>query len=242
MAAECLWRPSLSPVLPVTRGAGTHDSARGFTLMEVLVAMTLLALLMTALSGSIGFVGRSWDRGWETAKDSAAFSRVESTIRRMVEQSLPVSIRAPRERQFLFEGTATGIRLVAYDAPGGSAGALYVQEIGVRDKGGQRQFLYRRYPFKDDSALPESIAEAQMLTGAFSVMFSYFGSPRPSEPLNWFDSWTSDRRLPDLVRVRIKAGGETAWPPIIARPFITAEFDCIRPTDAGLCRLEKAAQ
>jgi hypothetical protein len=209
--------------------------------MEVLVAMTLLALLMTALSGSIGFVGRSWDRGWETGEKSAAFSRIESTFRRMIERSLPVSVRAGKTARFLFQGTATGMRLVAPDAPGGSSGALYVQEIAVTGVGSQRQLLYRQYPFKGSSARPDTTSEAQMLTGDFSIAFSYFGSPRPAAAPAWLESWTSDRTLPDLIQVKIAAAGETPWPPIIVHPFVTAEFDCVRPTDAGLCRLQKAA-
>lgn len=209
--------------------------------MEVLVAMTLLALLMTALSGSIGFVGRSWDRGWETGEKSAAFSRIEGTLRRMIERSVPVTVRAEKNPRFLFQGTATGMRLVAHDAPSGSPGALYVQEIAVTGTGTQRQLLYRHYPFKGSSTRPDTASEAQMLNGDFSIAFSYFGSPRPAAPPVWLESWTSGRTLPELVQVTIAAAGETPWPPIIVHPFITAEFDCVRPTDAGLCRLQKAA-
>jgi type II secretory pathway component PulJ len=209
-------------------------------MMEVLVAMTLLALLMTALSGSIGFVGRSWDRGWETGEKSAAFSRIESTVRRMVERAFPVTVLAEKNRRFLFEGKETGLRLVAHDAPGGSAGALYVQEIAVTGTGSQRQLLYRQYLFRSGSARPESITEAQMLSGDFSVAFSYFGSVRPSTPPAWLESWTSDRTLPVLVQMKIHMGDDAPWPPIMVRPLITAELDCVHPSETGLCRLGTA--
>lgn len=225
----------------MNRTLEANDRAAGFTLMEVLVAMTLLALLMTALSGSIGFVGRSWDRGWETGETSAAFSRIEGTLRRMIERSVPVTVSAGKNRRFLFQGTATGVRLVAHDAPSGSAGALYVQEIMVAGTGSQAQLVYRQHPFGGGSPRPDTVSEAQMLSGDFSIAFSYFGSPRPPAPPVWLDSWVSDRTLPDLVQVKIAAAGETPWPPIIVRPFITAEYDCVQPTDAGLCRLQKAA-
>ena len=91
-------------MLLVTSGYEAHSQARGFTMMEVLVAMTLLALLMTALSGSIGFVGRSWDRGWETGERSAAFSRIENTLRRMVERSFPVDGSRGKEPAFPVRG------------------------------------------------------------------------------------------------------------------------------------------
>ena len=210
-------------------------------MMEVLVAMTLLALLMTALSGSIGFVGRSWDRGWEASEKSASFSRIESTVRRMVVRSFPVTVRAEKKQRFLFEGTETRLRLVAHDAPGGSAGALYVQEIAVTGTASRRQLLYRQYLFRSGSVRPDSITEAELLSGDFSVAFSYFGSVRPTTPPVWLESWTPDRALPALVQLRIHTGDGTPWPPIIVRPHVTAEFDCVRSTEAGLCRLGKAA-
>jgi general secretion pathway protein J len=229
------------PVFLVTRTLDAYARAGGFTLMEVLVAMTLLALLMTALSGSIGFVGRSWDRGWETGEKSAAFSRIEGTLRRMVERSVPITVSAGKNRRFLFQGTATGVRLVAHDAPSGSAGALYVQEIVVTGTARQGRLLYRQYPFGGGSPRSDTPSEAQVLSGDFSIAFSYFGSPRPQAPPVWLDSWASGGTLPDLVQVNIAVAGETSWPPIIVHPFITAEYDCVQPTDAGLCRLQKAA-
>jgi general secretion pathway protein J len=224
----------------VNKRGQTGCNAHGFTMMEVLVAMTLLALLMTALSGSIGFVGRSWDRGWVASEKSAAFSRIESTVRRMVERAFPVTVRVEKNQRFLFEGKETSLRLVAHDAPGGSAGALYVQEIAVTGTGSQRQLLYRQYLFRSGASRPERVTEAQMLSGDFSIAFSYFGSARPSTPPVWLESWTSDRTLPVLVQVTIQTGDEPPWPPIMVRPLITAEFDCVRQTEAGLCRLGKA--
>jgi hypothetical protein len=47
--------------------------------------------------------------------------------------------------------------------------------------------------------------------------------------------------LPELVQVTVRTGNETPWPPIIVRPVITAELDCIRAADGGLCRHKKAA-
>jgi general secretion pathway protein J len=225
----------------VNSGGQTHNRASGFTMMEVLVAMTLLALLMAALSGSIGFVGRSWDRGWEASEKSAAFSRIESTVRRMVERAFPVTVRVEKNQRFLFEGTQDGIRLVAPDAPGAPAGALYVQELVVEGTGTQRQLTYRQSRFASGSGRPESVTEAQMLSGDFSIAFSFFGAAQPSAPPAWLDRWTPGRNLPELVQLKILVGGESPWPPIMARPLITAEYACIGSTGDDLCRLGKAA-
>jgi|SRR5688572_14933882 general secretion pathway protein J len=203
--------------------------------MEMLVAMTLLALLMMALSGSIAFVGRSWDKGWRTSEGSAALSRVEGTVRHLIERSFPVSSRREKKDEFLFDGTPDSLRLVAYSAPGGLGGGLYVQEIVASGTGGQRQLIYRQYPFRGNGAVPEQVSEAPLLGGSLKVAFSYYGSPQPSIQPRWFNSWPTGRTLPDLIRLNIEANGDI-WPPIVVRPFITAEYACLRSASAGLCR------
>ena len=41
----------------------TAAGARGFTLVEILVALTLFALMGSVLMGSLRLAGRSWDTG-----------------------------------------------------------------------------------------------------------------------------------------------------------------------------------
>lgn len=208
--------------------------------MEMMVAMTLLGLLMTALSGSIGFVGKSWDKGWRITERSAALAQVESTIRRLVERSFPVTLRLQKKDRFLFQGTAQALRLVAYDAAGRSAPGLYVQEIAASGAGNQRRLTYRQYPFTARAA-QSSGTEATILMGDFSFGFSYFGSPRRSVQPAWFETWESDQALPDLIRLQILEGGAAAWPPIVVHPMITAEYACIDTSIAGICRLGASA-
>jgi type II secretory pathway component PulJ len=210
--------------------------------MEVLVAMSLLALLMAALSGSIGFVGRSWDAGWRASEQSAALSRVEKTIRQAIAQSFPATIRADKKDRFLFEGSADRLRLVASESRGLSASGLYVAEFSVTTLAGQRQLLYRRYPFTGTAANAGTLDQAQLVAENFEFKFSYFGSPRPKSPPTWLDSWTSDTKLPELVRVDVRGGSTGPWSPIIIRPLITAEYSCIRASEGGLCRLQVGQQ
>ena len=191
--------------------------------------MTLLALLMVALSGSIAFVGRSWDKGWRTSESSAALSRVEGTVRQLIERSFPVSARRDKKDEFLFAGTADSLR------------SLYVQEIVATGAGGRGQLVYRQYPFRGNGTAPGQVNEAPLLGGNLKVAFSYYGSPQPSMQPSWLKSWSTDRTLPNLIRLDIEADGDI-WPPIVVRPFITAEYACLRSASAGLCRFGSVSQ
>lgn len=204
--------------------------------------MTVLALLMTALSGSIGFAGRSWDRGWQASERSASLARVEETVRQLIERVFPVATRVQKKDRFLFAGTAHSLRLVAYDAAGRSMPGLYVQEIVDEISGGQHRLLYRRYPYVRGGPQAAAIDEAPLLAGSFGFNFSYFGALKPGAAPAWFDKWESERTLPELIKLQIEDGGATAWQPIIVRPMVTADYACLDSSLPGICRLEDRPQ
>jgi general secretion pathway protein J len=223
-----------------------RSSESGFTLMEVLVAMTLLGLLMAALSGTIGFVGRSADRGWEMSERSASLSRVEETMRRLVERSFPADIKDQTKTRFVFSGTAQRMRLVAYDAAGMTSPGLYVQEMEDVAIGNQHRLMFRRRPFTGYSPQTSNsqaqASEAALLAGDFSFRFSYFGAPRPGVARAWLDEWLFERNLPDLIRLQIADGGGAAWQTIVVRPIVTAEYACVSAQFTGVCRLKSNPQ
>src|SRR5688500_490346 len=55
---------------------------RGFTLLETIIAMVVLALIMVLLTGGLRFVTAGWDRGARAAEASETIALVQSTLRR----------------------------------------------------------------------------------------------------------------------------------------------------------------
>lgn len=225
----------------MTRGSktGADRGEAGFTLLEVVIAMTLLAVLMLALSGSIGFVGRTWDRAWDRSAETGSLARVDEMARRSIENAFPAVIKAGGKERFLFTGTAQNLRLAAHDGGANGMAGYHTIEIGMASDG--RAVVYRRAPLQAAgpmARLPETAAdEAILLRGNFTFAFSYFGTPRPKMPPAWYDSWDHRDRLPDLVRLRILEEGREAWPPIVARMAINAEYACI--SGDGICRQQE---
>ena len=65
----------------------------GFTLLEVLVAVVIMAVIMTTAFGALRLGGRSWEAGVSRASDNERFRAVADLLRRQVHQVIPMSWR-----------------------------------------------------------------------------------------------------------------------------------------------------
>src|SRR5262249_7706471 len=79
---------------PRTKGTGTmipqrHIHEQGFTLMELLVAVTLLALLTTLVFGAIKYSGRAWAETDRRAVAAADLSAVQSVFLHAITGAYP---------------------------------------------------------------------------------------------------------------------------------------------------------
>ena len=68
----------------------TRKSSRGFTLVELLVAIMILTLFMTASMGAVRIASRSWAAGQERTDTTEELRGVSDFLRRQFAQ-LPLS-------------------------------------------------------------------------------------------------------------------------------------------------------
>ena len=92
--------------VPLRRGGG-------FTLLEVLVAVVIMAVIMTTAFGALRLGGRSWEAGVTRASDNESFRAVADLLRRQVSQVIEMRWPDDRENLIAFEGTSGQLRFVA---------------------------------------------------------------------------------------------------------------------------------
>ncbi|MDH3594369.1 MAG: prepilin-type N-terminal cleavage/methylation domain-containing protein, partial [Rhodospirillales bacterium] len=66
----------------------------GFTLVELLVALTLLGLIFVALFGGLRFGTRTWETGNQRSEAFAEVEVMQSLLRRQLAQA--VTLRTPK--------------------------------------------------------------------------------------------------------------------------------------------------
>ena len=181
--------------------------ARGFTLVELLVAMALAGLVLLALFGGMAIAVRG------VAQLASGSERVDERrqlalwLRREIEVALPPDrgglVRLP------FVGEAAALRFLTIDAAGATEVSLALE--AAYDGTSGRLVLARR-PL--DGGLPARVVLARDLA---SLRFSYWGRHAEAEDARWADSWSDPREVPVLVRVAITRPGAEEALPIVVR-------------------------
>ena len=124
----------------------------GFTLLEVLVAVVIMAVIMTTAFGALRLGGRSWEAGVTRASGNESFRAVAGLLRRQVSQVIPM--RWPSddtEKRIAFEGTSAQLRFVAPAPQQYRDAGLFEYGLIVQRDGLDTNLLLSYIPFNPDA-------------------------------------------------------------------------------------------
>ena len=198
-----------------TRFRGRARRAAGFTLLEVLGALALLALLLVGVYGGV----RSAIHGVRSG--SAAIARMDQvgSAQRFLRGELAEAMAQPiarddNGRPIYFAGSEHEMRYVA-SLPGylGKLGPqLQVLKLVDDGKDGKRLELQLAL-LPPDGQPPKPLGEPQVLLDHIKDGgFSYRGRDAQNRELPWGADWADGSRLPQLVRIRLQPRGGQGWP------------------------------
>ena len=195
--------------------------ARGFSLLEVLVATTLLAAGMALAFAALSNTTRATAAAEAEAARSERLRAVQAFLRRQLEgaMALPMELPEPDEAPRVFEASPTELRLVA-PMPGYlSRGGPHVQTFRL-----VRGPLGLRLEFEHQLLGPEGPIENErppevLLDGIAEASFAVRGLDELGEPGPWQGEWENSDQLPRLVRLQLRfAEPRARWPDFVAAP------------------------
>ena len=163
----------------------------GFTLLEVLIAMTLLGLLMVVLFGGLRLGVRAWETGDWHAKE---MTRVEA-VHRFVRGRLSQAYRLPwidedGRKRAAFEGTAEAVIFTTLLPEHLAMGGFHSVTLGLAGRGGEKRLVASWRPFRPDmSTVADALGvrETTLVDGVSEIEFSYFGRTKKDELLGWHE-------------------------------------------------------
>lgn len=183
--------------------------AAGFTLLEILLALALMALVMVGVWGALRSATRITHSADALMARSESVRTTQQFLRRyvgMAEMQPYVTDSAQTARMFL--GTADSMQFVApLPRQSGHAG-LYLQTIRLvqGDRGGSAlQLSYQ--PYTESSSSQGDPVIHLLLAGLAGGKFEYLAAAAFGKPAAWRDDWQAINGLPLAVRIHL----DPAW-------------------------------
>jgi len=192
-------------------------NTRGFTLLEVLIATTLLSIMMVLLMGSLRLGARSWDRGEEQIDQTSQLLVVGSFFRRHLTSAIPWRSPEGRRPEPMFVGSRNALEYIA-PLPAQIKPGLYRFRFFV-DKQRERTVLKLSVIPLDVPEEAGKIDDLEVLRDVEDVRFAFLAARRPGEPPVWIEEWTEES-IPAAVSIRVRVRGQEPWPAIVIAPRI----------------------
>lgn len=187
-----------------SRAAAPTDA--GFTLLELLIAITLVAVISVLLSSGLHFGARVWERSGERRQAWSDMATAYQFISSRLNTALPITaIGDAKSTVVTFDGTAKNVTFINADL--GNAGFLGDQVLDISVAGGndQAEIIVRRWAYARDFPHVTGAVETLAVLGGLSrAEISYFGTQQIGLEDRWSDDWHDAQAMPRLVKVTLE--------------------------------------
>jgi len=202
--------------------------AKGFSLVELLLAMSLMSMLLALAYGGLRASSQATEKGQEILDESNRIRMAHQFVRRQLTQMLPLAFEQDEDEQqqrSMFIGEQNRIRYVAQMPGYLGYGGPQVQEVEIVPgedglemvlshallQGFEEQFLYEREP-------------VLLLDKIQSAEFSFLGIDENGEAANWVAGWDDPSTLPLAVSLEVEFTEDTylQWPELTTTVRIDA--------------------
>jgi len=231
-------------------------SEAGFTLLELLIATTVLAFLSLLLFGGLRFGTRVWEKSETSTTEANRIRAAQLFLSDDVEHIYPFfagDTAAAKHVDFSGED-----KRMTYFAPSklvpGGMDLVTVQTVPGKD--GLSVVVARKVELEGSSG---AVSHHTLIGGLKWFQISYFGSPSPEGTTaqshittkaglgagaaaaaaaapQWTSVWEGQTRLPLLIRIRAAVAGRSAWPDLVVSPRTEVDESCVLDQTSNYCQ------
>lgn len=202
--------------------------ARGFTLIEVILATVLLASGLALAFASLRAASVTATRGEQVAQRDERMRAVSGFLRRRLAsaRSIAYALDPTTGQQLRFSGDGAQMRFVA-DLPDYlGRGGPYVHTLRVVRDGDTERIEVGLAMALGGQAIEESPPRPPdvLLDGLGEVRFRYRGMNADGQLGGWTDSWGTPEALPLQVSIDLADKDGRAWPSlVVALPLASSD-------------------
>jgi general secretion pathway protein J len=194
-----------------------HFVPKGFTLIEVLIAMTLLSIMVVLLFSSLKICADSWEKGESKITDVNEIAVVYNFFQRHLSIAKPLWNDLTEEAvTFSFQGKSQSLQFIsAFPASAGRSG-LQLFSLDSQEEDGEQVIKITITPFFPITEGKEwHKEEVTLIRHVSEFTLAYFGSDEGTSEDSWAEEWVDKQVLPRLVKINIKLENGIFWPEMI---------------------------
>ncbi len=180
------------------RKRGTES---GFTLLELLIVITILGLIVVAMTNGVRFAGQAWQVQERRSEKQGDLDAVQTVLRQLITSANG------------FNGDGISLRFVATLPDALARGGLYDVELRTLT---DRLVLAWKPHFRGPAA-ETAWTSADLVEGVSGMDLAYYIAPN-----GWQRAAQDPNRPPTLVRIGLQVGAGRNWPPLTVAPMIEA--------------------
>jgi general secretion pathway protein J len=214
--------------------------SKGFTLIEVLIGMTLLSLMVVLLFSSLTIGAKSWEQGEKKIAEVNEGAVVQQFFNHYLAHSVPQwnDFDPEKDRVFSFQGKKQSLQFVAAFPASAERAGLQLFNLDLIDKKQKRFINVGLTPFfplaegeeffQDDIPLLENVARFEL---------AYFGLNDETGEFAWHSEWLDKEQQPRLVKILLELDDGRHLPEIVVTlnvdsPYSNADLESVPADDS----------
>jgi general secretion pathway protein J len=206
---------------------------RGFTLIEMLVALALMGMIAIILITSLQLGGHTWQRVVRAAASTEDIAQAQEILRLRLSALYPDNGTAGDSTAPAFLASNGTSLEFSGEAPEATADGILRFAIGV--SASSRALEIRSW--SDQQGFGPSDTRAEALLPRVASLAVQFWSKPEAAPGRWVDRWDSNK-LPQLIRIEVTFGAndKRRWPPLYIEPRVDTPASCVFDVVSRRCR------
>ncbi|MBP6598448.1 MAG: prepilin-type N-terminal cleavage/methylation domain-containing protein [Giesbergeria sp.] len=200
-----------------SHGPIARTQQQGFTLVELLVVMTLLSLVMLAMGSALRTTAQTEERIDQRLQRADEMRVANGFLREILgrlsarKKATPTAVG---ENPFIFSGQSDALRWVGIMPARYGAGGRYHFWLRLEGDSAGSALVLRYAPWVDDSIAPdwEQAESYGLVVGTTALSIQY--EDASVEPPLWTDHWASPDRLPQRVMLQVQTANGL-WPDVV---------------------------